>query len=170
MDQINYGIAFGSNLGNRLSNLRQAKRLLLHHCSNPEKATFSAVYESEPVDCPLEANSFFNAAANFPLSIAPQEALNLCMQIECAFERPAEREKNAPRTIDLDIIYAGTLTQNTKSLTIPHPKIYERRFVLEPLSTIMPSLVLPNQKKSILEHLADVESPEIPLKRITNIW
>lgn len=170
MDQIDYGIAFGSNLGNRLSNLRQAKRLLLNHCSNPEEASFSPVYETEPVDCPANNNSFFNAAANFPLSMPPQEVLSLCMRIEQAFERPVEREKNAPRTIDLDIIYAGPLKQNTKDLTIPHPKIYERRFVLEPLSTIMPSLVLPNQNKTILEHLTDIESSELPLKRITNNW
>ncbi|MEC8906156.1 MAG: 2-amino-4-hydroxy-6-hydroxymethyldihydropteridine diphosphokinase, partial [Verrucomicrobiota bacterium] len=91
-------------------------------------------------------------------------------QIESAFERPQKREKNTPRKIDLDIIYAWTLVQNSKNLTIPHPRLYERRFVLEPLSTIMPKLILPSQKKSILQHLTDIESSEQPLRKITCTW
>jgi len=170
VNQIDYGIAFGSNLGNRLSNLRQAKRLLLHQCPNPQGASFSQVYETEPVNCPKEANNFFNAVGNFPFPLPPQDVLNICMQIESAFERPDEREKNIPRTIDLDIIYAGSLTKNSKNLIIPHPKLYERRFVLEPLSTIMPALVLPHQKKTILQHLNAIESSEPPLKKIANTW
>ncbi len=170
MNQIDYGIAFGSNLGNRLSNLRQAKRLLLHHCSNPKDAKFSPIYETQPVDCALETNNFLNAVACLPLSLPPEDALNLCLKIESSFDRPKKREKNAPRTIDLDIIYAGSLIHNSKKLTIPHPKLYERRFVLEPLSTIMPSLILTNQKKTILQHLNDIESSEPPLIKITNTW
>jgi len=170
VNQINYGIAFGSNLGNRLSNLRQAKRLLLHHCPSPKEATFSPIYETQPVDCALETNNFLNAAANLPLSLLPEDALNLCIKIESTFARPDKRKQNTPRTIDLDIIYAGSLIHDSKNLTIPHPKLYERRFVLEPLSTIMPTLVLTNQKKTILQRLHDIESSEPPLKEITNIW
>ncbi|MDC0047773.1 2-amino-4-hydroxy-6-hydroxymethyldihydropteridine diphosphokinase [Verrucomicrobia bacterium] len=170
MIQLNYGIAFGSNLGNRLSNLRQAKRLLLHHCPSPKEATFSPIYETQPVDCALKTNNFLNAVANLQLSMAPEDALDLCIKIESTFDRPEKREKNAPRTIDLDIIYAGSLIHNSKKLTIPHPKLYERRFVLEPLSVIMPTLVLTNQKKTILQLLNDIESSEPPLSKITNTW
>ncbi|MFL2479009.1 MAG: 2-amino-4-hydroxy-6-hydroxymethyldihydropteridine diphosphokinase [Verrucomicrobiales bacterium] len=170
MNQINYGIALGSNLGNRLSNLRQAKRLLLHHCPKPGEATFSPIYETQPVNCSLEANNFLNAAANLPLSLSPKDALNLCMRIESTFDRPEKREKNTPRTIDLDIIYAGSITHNSKHLTIPHPRLYDRRFVLEPLSIIMPALVLGNPKKTILQHLNDIKSSEPPLIKITNNW
>lgn len=170
MNQVDYGIAFGSNLGNRLSNLRQAKRLLLHHCHSPKDAKFSPIYETQPVDCSIESNNFLNAAANLPLSLPPKDALTLCLKIESAFDRPEKRKKNDPRTIDLDIIYAGSLIHNSKELTIPHPKLYERRFVLEPLSTIVPSLILTNQKKTILQHLNDIESPEPPLIKITNTW
>ena len=170
MNQINYGIAFGSNLGNRLSNLRQAKRLLLHHCPNTDDVIYSPIYETQPVNCAKGTNAFLNAAADFPFSLTPQEVLNLCIQIESAFERPQKREKNTPRNIDLDIIYAGTLVQNSKTLTIPHPRLYERRFVLEPLSAIMPTLILPSQKKSILQHLTDIESSEQSLRKITCTW
>ena len=165
-----FGIAFGSNLGNRLSNLRQAKRLLLNYSPEPEQSLFSAVFETAPVDCMAGTSSFLNAVGEIPLAVTLEVALELCTEIERKFGRSENRKKNSPRSIDLDIIYAGSLIRSTPKLQIPHLKLSQRRFVLEPLASIRPDLIPPSLTKTIDALLNDLKTDEPPLKKMLITW
>ena len=165
-----FGIAFGSNLGDRLKNLTEAKNILLSKSSNPSECKFSSVYESEPVNCIQTCNTFLNATAEMYFDLKPDNLLKLCLDIELQFGRPKQRNKNEPRIIDLDILYAGQSLVESENLIIPHPELVNRRFVLEPLSKINPNLILPNQDKSIADLLNAFESPEPPLIEFCNNW
>ena len=102
--------------------------------------------------------------------LKPDNLLKLCLDIELQFGRPKQRNKNEPRIIDLDILYAGQSLIESENLIIPHPEIVNRRFVLEPLSKINPNLILPNQDKSIAGLLNTLESSEPPLIEFCNNW
>ena len=84
--------------------------------------------------------------------------------------RPSRRPKNAPRTIDLDLLYFGDSTFESDSLSLPHPRLGERRFVLEPLASIRPDLVLPGDPRPVRERLAELLTEEPPLKRVAAEW
>jgi len=94
----------------------------------------------------------------------------MCISIESNLGRPKKREKNSPRHIDLDILYADNVIIEKNNLSIPHPRILSRRFVLEPFAEIKPNLILPGQTKSIIEHLENLKSKEPPLKMIFHKW
>src|ERR1700752_4040997 len=92
--------------------------------------------------------------------------LDSLLKIEQSLGRPSKRPRNAPRTIDLDLLYAGNLTLNSPEIIIPHPRITQKRFVLQPLADVAPELVLPGQTLSI-RHLwmrlkTDEEVTRIP--------
>jgi len=148
------GIALGSNLGDRLGHLRAARDEIcrLPEVSGPVLA--SSIYETAPVDSPPNAEAFLNAVLELEFDGDPLALLRGLRAIEVLLGRPPERPPNAPRTIDLDLLYAGELTLAEPELVVPHPRLHERRFVLEPLSEIRPELVLPNQRRSIAELLA----------------
>lgn len=165
-----YAIAFGSNLGDRLNNLTKSKALLLKNCTNPCQCIFSSVYETAPVNCTKSSGAFLNAVAEMSFDKTPEEVLELCMSIESNLGRPKTREKNSPRYIDLDILYADNIKIKRKDLTIPHPRISSRRFVLEPLASIKPNFILPDETKSIIQLLKNLDSAEPPLKIVHIKW
>ena len=84
-------------------------------------------------------------------SLKPHDILAHCQRIEKKLGRPESRPKNAPRSIDLDILYLGDLVSDSPDLILPHSELHLRLFVLEPLSEIRPDLLLPNQAKTVLE-------------------
>jgi 2-amino-4-hydroxy-6-hydroxymethyldihydropteridine diphosphokinase len=86
--------------------------------------------------------------------------LDSLLKIERGLGRPSKRPRNAPRTIDLDLLYVGNLTLNSPEIVIPHPRISHRRFVLEPLAEIAPELVLPGQTVSIRDLWIRLKSEE----------
>ncbi len=145
------GIALGSNLGDRLAALREAVVRLSAGCGRV--VAVSPVYETEPVDCPEGSGAFLNAVVVVESEMTPLELLRALQGIERAMGRPAERGRNAPRTVDLDVLYAGGETWRDAELTVPHPRIAERRFVLAPLAAVRPGLVLPGQERSAAELL-----------------
>jgi 2-amino-4-hydroxy-6-hydroxymethyldihydropteridine diphosphokinase len=138
------GISLGSNLGDRLSHLRAAVARLSPLLSGPHLLA-SPVYETEPVDCPPGSGAFYNAVVEIETTLAPLELLAATQAIERKLGRPAERETNAPRTVDLDLLYYDSLAFEGGGLTLPHPRMAERSFVLKPLAAIRPDLLPPGR-------------------------
>ena len=115
----------------------------------------SSFYESEPVDCPPGSPEFINMVAAFflPASSGAREFFSFTQELECRLGRSRSGLVNEPRFIDIDLLFFGNRSISSDSLTIPHPRALERRFVLEPLSEIAPALVLPGQKFSVSQLL-----------------
>lgn len=149
------GIALGSNLGNGAFEL-DAGIAFLRTLSVAGVVRESPRIETEPVDCPPGSPLFLNSVAEIDLDpevLPPRELLRQLQAFELSRGRAAIRPVNAPRPLDLDIIYYGDLIVQESDLVIPHPRAHQRRFVLEPLSHLRPELVLPGQEKSIAEML-----------------
>ena len=129
-------IALGSNMGNRIENLNMAVRAIAK-LPDVKIINASSVYDTEPVDCE-EDDKYLNAAILVDASISPQMLLGECLGIEAAMGR-IRTKKNAPIIIDLDLIlYDGVKTESFE-LTIPHPRVLERAFVMAPLLDLYPS-------------------------------
>mgnify|MGYP001579652459 CR=1 FL=1 len=137
-------ISLGSNLGNRLRNLQSACRRIAS-LRDTAMVARSAVYKTEPVgvDRKYSKLPFLNAVVVIETSLLPRALIRETRRIEKSLGRPAKRRKNLPRTIDLDIIYAGKEIVREKDLVIPHPRWAKRKFVVKPLSDVRPHLVLP---------------------------
>jgi 2-amino-4-hydroxy-6-hydroxymethyldihydropteridine diphosphokinase len=145
------GIALGSNLGDRAAELDAGMAFLRSMASQIRE---SRRIETAPVDCPPGSPPFLNAVAEIELAaVPPRELLRQLQAFEQSRGRPSARETNAPRPLDLDIIYYGELIVDEPGLVIPHPRAAQRRFVLEPLSDLRPELILPGQTKTVRELL-----------------
>jgi GTP cyclohydrolase-4 len=131
-------LSMGSNLGDRRGNLATAIQRL-HDIMEIEKV--SSVYETEPIG-DLEQPRFLNIAVAGMTRLSPQEFLKRAKEIETALGRK-ETVRNGPRPIDIDIIFYDNVTLDSQSLTIPHPRMAERTFVLAPLAEIAPEVVHP---------------------------
>lgn len=129
------GISLGSNLGDRHRHLRKAVSRLSELRSGPHLLA-SGIYETAPVDCPEGSDAFFNAVVEIETDLAPEEFLERTQRIEAEMGRPALRARNAPRPIDLDLLYWDDLVVETGELVLPHPRMRERPFVLIPLAEI----------------------------------
>ena len=154
------GIALGSNVGDRLENLRAAYREVIKLSSDPAAIRCSSIYETSPVDSPPDASSYLNAVIEIEYERPAVALLDSLLKIERTLGRPSKRPRNAPRVIDLDLLYVGNLTLNSPEIVIPHPRIIQRRFVLEPLADIAPELMLPGQAASIRESLMRLKNEE----------
>ena len=143
------GVALGSNLGDRLANLRNARKEISAMDGALPPLRCSAIYETEPVDCEKGAPKFFNAVIEFGYSGPPEELRRELAGIERVLGRPETHERNVSRPIDLDLLYFGELVAETAELRLPHPRIVDREFVLRPLAEIRPDLVLPKQSETV---------------------
>lgn len=142
------GISLGSNLGDRIAHLRAAvERLATVRCS--DHLLLSPVFETEPVDCPEGSGAFYNAVIEIETSLPPLELLAATQAIEREMGRPEVRAVNAPRTIDLDLLYYDDLTIMAPGLDLPHPRMFQRAFVLKPLAAIRRDLVPINALDSL---------------------
>jgi 2-amino-4-hydroxy-6-hydroxymethyldihydropteridine diphosphokinase len=153
------GIALGSNLGPRLDHLRRARAEIekLAAVSGPSLA--SRIYETDPVGTECDDPPFLNAVIEVEFEGQLRDLLDELQAIEAALGRPSKRPRNAPRTIDLDILYFGNLAFSNEEIVIPHPRLALRRFVLRPLADIRPELVLPGFQCGIDQLLAGVNDP-----------
>ena len=153
------GIALGSNLGDRLEHLRHARTAILTLPGvDGASALVASLFRTAPVGCTPGAGWFLNSVVEVDHSGDPGDLLLALREIETRAGRPPDHGVNEPRALDLDILYAGDLIRRTDRLTLPHPRMFRRRFVLAPLSEIRPELILPGQKASvtaILEQLDD---------------
>ncbi len=143
------GVALGSNLGDRLANLRDARKDIAALSGVSPPMHTSAIYETEPVGCETGAAKFLNAVIEFEYAGEAQDLLRELAAIEKLLGRPATHARNVSRAIDLDLLYFGDLEIETAELQLPHPRITEREFVLRPLVDIRPDLVLPKQTESV---------------------
>jgi len=167
------GVALGANLGDRLEALRTARDALSSWSATPEAVLSAPVYETDPVDCPDGSGAFYNSVVEIDFAGSPESLLERCTALEKAMGRPAARESdapNAPRPIDLDILYCNRRVLATERLTLPHPRLHLRRFVLEPLSRIRPHLVLPGMTATVRELLEALQSSEPPLRLVAENW
>jgi 2-amino-4-hydroxy-6-hydroxymethyldihydropteridine diphosphokinase len=163
------GIALGSNLGNRLKHLQDA-RDLLRRISTGEDFRQAPVYQTEPVNCPPDSPDFYNTVIEVGYTGSPHDLLDATQAIEFHLGRQASTERNAPRIIDVDILYFGAELLTGDILDLPHPRLLTRRFVLQPLAEIRPDLILPGDDASISEHLHHLESSEPPIALVQADW
>ena len=157
------GIALGSNLGDRVANIQTAGNWLREIAVPGEPVLCAPVYQTEPMLCPPGSPYFYNSVIEICYHGTPLELLKMAKAFERKLGRSPTSERNSPRTIDIDLLYFGEQTIESGELILPHPRIGERRFVLQPLADIRPDLILPGRLESIAEILESLESTEPPL-------
>jgi len=135
-------LGLGSNQGDRLGALRRARTALERH--GVSVAASSSVYETEPQGEVLDQADFLNACLAVDVELSPEELLDVCKGVERELGREHGGPRHGPRPIDVDLLLAGDLERLSECLTLPHPGVTTRRFVLEPLLELDSSLKMPD--------------------------
>jgi 2-amino-4-hydroxy-6-hydroxymethyldihydropteridine diphosphokinase len=143
--------------------LRKAFARLQEIAMPDEPVLTGQIYQTEPRFCPPGSPDFLNTVIEIGFAGSPLDLLAMAREIEAGLGRERVAERNAPRVIDIDLLYLGDETSTGEVLELPHPRIGERRFVLQPLADIRPELMLPGYGKSIAGLLADLPPDEAPL-------
>nr|WP_277601252.1 2-amino-4-hydroxy-6-hydroxymethyldihydropteridine diphosphokinase [Marinitoga sp. 38H-ov] len=151
-------MALGSNVGNRIDNIKKAIDLL---SENVEIIKVSNIYETEPWGY-TEQDSFLNACVLINTEKKAEELLEICKKIELELKRQ-KRFKWGPREIDLDILYYGELIIEKEYLNIPHKYMFERDFVVVPLNDISPNWKHPIYKKTVRERYNEIDKSKIKI-------
>jgi len=140
-------VGLGANLGDRDASIRRAAELL-------GAQRVSTVRETEPWGY-ADQPRFLNAVAELETDEEPRALLDRLLEVERALGRTREGPRYGPRTIDLDLLLYGDLELDEPGLTVPHPRLHERLFVLEPLAELAPELVVPGRGplKALLSRL-----------------
>lgn len=126
-------VALGSNVGDRRAHLRRAVAGL------PDVVAVSAVYETDPVGGPAGQGPYLNAVVELATDLGPRQLLDVARRLEA--EAGRERgERWGPRTLDVDVLLVGDLTVDEADLVVPHPRLWERPFVLVPLHDLAPEV------------------------------
>jgi 2-amino-4-hydroxy-6-hydroxymethyldihydropteridine diphosphokinase len=135
-------LALGSNLGERMASLQGAVNAI---ADTPDVwvTGVSPVYETEPVDSPEGAKTYLNAVVLIDTTLAATRLMDRALAIEDAFERERTEVKNAPRTLDVDLIVVGDRRNDDDFLRLPHPRAAERAFVLQPWHDLEPEAEFP---------------------------
>jgi 2-amino-4-hydroxy-6-hydroxymethyldihydropteridine diphosphokinase len=154
-------LLLGSNLGNRDQNLRQAIHLIQQEVG--KIVCVSGIYETAAWG-KTDQHEFLNQIVQLESSFSPEALLTKILSLETLMGR-TRTEKWGERTIDIDILYYGDVVLNTNPLTLPHPGIPTRRFVLEPLCEIAPEFIHPGLKKSNAQLLTECQDP-LAVKKI----
>lgn len=136
-------IGLGSNLGDREASLRRALAALAAE-PDVELVAVSAFRETDPVGY-ADQPRFLNAAAEIETTLSPRELLERLLAIERSLGRAREGPRFGPRTIDLDLLVHGDEVVDEPGLAVPHARLHERRFALEPLAELAPGLVVPGR-------------------------
>jgi 2-amino-4-hydroxy-6-hydroxymethyldihydropteridine diphosphokinase len=162
-------VALGSNLGNRLENLRAARKAIVSLANTKPPILSSAVYETDPIGCEPGAGKFLNAVVEFEYDGDPAPLLQQLIQIEEALGRKRDHPQNVSRIIDVDLLYCGEQRMNAERLQLPHPRLHLREFVLRPLADIQPDLILPGETKTVSELLTHFEDSDAVV-RFAESW
>jgi 2-amino-4-hydroxy-6-hydroxymethyldihydropteridine diphosphokinase len=142
-------LGLGSNLGDREASLERAGRLLEERGFARRRE--SSLYLTEPVGGPPQG-WFLNAVLEGATALTPEGLLSVCLDVERALGRVRD-VRNGPRTIDIDLLLYGSEVRSGTDLELPHPRLYERRFVLVPLAEIAPEVVDPLRGQTTRELL-----------------
>jgi 2-amino-4-hydroxy-6-hydroxymethyldihydropteridine diphosphokinase len=148
-------IGLGSNLGQRLANCQSALKLLGQQ-EGIEVTRVSRWYESDALldHSPSGQPPYINGAARLDTSLSPESLISALVAVEASLGRPHPRPKGEPRTIDLDLLLYDELVLNTPALTVPHPHMTKRMFVLAPMCDIAPHLIHPVTGRSLNQLMA----------------
>ncbi len=156
-------IALGSNQGDRelhlLRGVAEVGKL-----PGTKITELSSFYDTEPVG-PVRQENFLNAVARLETALSPQELLRQLQRIETGIFQRKREIPGGPRPMDLDILFYGSLIIHEPGLIIPHPRLHERRFVLEPLAEIAPDFVHPGLHRNVKALLRSIKATE----RVTKI-
>ena len=167
---MEYGLSLGSNLGDRLALLKSARDRV---SSIPGVLNIvpSSVYETAPVGVHPEYEhlAYLNAVLVVTATTSPTAMSTAIHSIEDAMGRVRTEDRFAPRPIDIDILYAGKICSADQSLTLPHPRWAERRFVVQPLADVRPGLIFPGDQKTVRNVLNSLPS-EPAVSRFTETW
>jgi 2-amino-4-hydroxy-6-hydroxymethyldihydropteridine diphosphokinase len=158
------GIALGSNLGDRAAHLHAAIAALRNISTPGEPVLAAPFYETEPWNCPPGSPPFLNTVVEIAHRGTAAVFLESMLAIEATLGRLRGSTRNAPRVIDIDLLYLGNEVLTSEALTLPHPRIAQRRFVLQPLADIRPDLVLPGQTRSVRELLDRLPAGDPPVR------
>ena len=153
-------VGVGANLGEREATILGAIDLLAVQ-PGVDVVGVSALRETEPWG-PVEQPSYVNGAVALETDLAPRDLLDVLLDVEQSFGRDRAMEVRwGPRTLDLDLLLHGDLVRDEPGLTLPHPRLHERRFVLEPLADLDPALVVPGHG-TVAELLASLDARPAP--------
>jgi 2-amino-4-hydroxy-6-hydroxymethyldihydropteridine diphosphokinase len=141
-------LGLGSNLGDRRRNLTEALAEMGERGAAVRRV--SSFYRTEPLDAPPPW--YLNAVAELEVQWIPWQLLYHCLEVECSLGRRSKGDRE-PRTVDLDVLLYGDLVLDDPALTIPHPRLALRRFVLAPLAELAPDLVVPGEGSTVAELL-----------------
>ena len=148
-------LLIGGNIGNRMANLEKAKNSIANNCGTLKGA--SNIFETAAWGLEDQPH-FLNQALAVQTPLPPKELLHCLLQIEKSLGRERD-EKWGPRLIDIDILLYNDAVVHEEGLTIPHPQMHNRRFVLQPLAELVPNLVHPLFQKTIAQLLAECPDP-----------
>jgi 2-amino-4-hydroxy-6-hydroxymethyldihydropteridine diphosphokinase len=157
-------VALSSNLGDRREILESAVRAL-DEAPGVRVAAVSPWFETEPVGGPEGQPSYLNGALELESLLPARELLGVLLAIEAAHGRVRHGVKDAPRTLDLDLLFYGDERIREPGLVVPHPRLEERIFVLEPLARLAPNRHLPGCRRSVLERLSELTIRRRGLRR-----
>jgi 2-amino-4-hydroxy-6-hydroxymethyldihydropteridine diphosphokinase len=152
-------LGLGSNVGDSAGHLRAAVELLPTH--GVEVEAVSSTYLTEPVGEILDQPDFLNAALRVRTELEPEALLDACKAVEAERGRAFDAPRHSPRPLDVDLLLLGDLELHSNRLTLPHPELTNRRFVLVPLLELDPELDLPDGTR-----LADALAALAPGERV----
>jgi 2-amino-4-hydroxy-6-hydroxymethyldihydropteridine diphosphokinase len=159
-------LGLGSNVGDSAGHLRAALELLA--ARGVEVDAVSSTYLTEPVGEVLDQPDFLNAAARIRTALEPEALLDVCKAVEAERGRAFEAPRHSPRPLDVDLLLLDELELRTPRLTLPHPEVTTRRFVLVPLLELDPELTLPDGTR-LTEALAALPEGQ-RVRRVGPLW